>query len=584
MRQACEAQPFFREHEGKRYCVLHFPSADKKEAFDAAVERKLNATDFNYHGVWFPEGEWFSGLDIREPAYFTSAIFGGRVSFRKTVFRSSTHFDHVTFIGDANWKEADFDSAVFEGVANFGHATFNASGRFDYATFKKEVDFQEARFAETAGFRKAKFEGNADFWRCTFVKRADFDESVFSQHASFWPTRFRDVAWFRAAKFGSARFSGSTFGGEAVFSSCNFGPVWFGATFTKKADFFSARFDDVAYFSWARFDKLARFTLGTFGGEARFGSATFTGETDFSGATFRDSVVFSAEHGKGGFGDSASCDFQHARFERSERVSFHTLTLRPHWFLNVDPRKFGFVAARWPVILSHDFIESEIGQLQKREEMEKEESLRQRAQRLRNAERIGDEWAIEEMEEDQAEAAQASNPAERKASFHHLLSVTCRHLAVNAEENHRYDEASDFRFWSMELRRKEGRTAGRRLSIRVLHNLYRYLSGYGEEIGRAFLIVLGICLLFAYFYIHVGFVRLAPAPTPETGTYMNDEVGTPLRTIKEACLYSLAVMTLQRPEPRPLTTAAKFAVLAETIFGPIQAALFALAVRRRFMR
>jgi hypothetical protein len=102
----------------------------------------------------------------------------------------------------------------------------------------------------------------------------------------------------------------------------------------------------------------------------------------------------------------------------------------------------------------------------------------------------GDAWAKEEMEKEEAEE-QGSNPAERKASFHHLLSVTFRHLAVNAEENHRYDEASDFRFWSMELRRMEGLKASRRLSIRVLHTLYRYLSGYGEKIGLAFACLFG---------------------------------------------------------------------------------------------
>src|SRR6266404_1934326 len=63
-----------------------------------------------------------------------------------------------------------------------------------------------------------------------------------------------------------------------------------------------------------------------------------------------------------------------------------------------------------------------------------------------------------------------------------------------------------------------------------------------------------------------------------------DEVGTPLRPINEAFAYSLAVITLQRPEPRPLTVAAKFTVLLEAILGSIQAALFVLAVRRRFMR
>lgn len=475
--RACDGEPFFGEHEGKRYCVLHFPNADKKEAFDVAVERKLDSFDFNYQGVWFPEGAWFTGLDIPKPAYFTSATFDG-ASFRKTVFKSSAQFGDVSFIGDSILKEPDFDSAVFEEAANFGGASFNANARFDYATFKKGANFREASLMERASFRRARFEADADFWRCTFVKRVDFDETVFSQHASFWPTRFRDVAWFRAAKFGSASFSGSTFADEAIFSWCVFGPVRFGATFDKKANFFSARFDDVAYFSWAKFDSSAQFRLATFRGDALFWSATFTGEADFGQATFKDSVVFSAEHGKGGFGESASCAFQHARFERPERVSFHTVTLRPHWFLNVDPRKFEFVAARWPGILSPDFIQTEIGELQRKEALERKEEVRRKAERLRNAEMMGDEWDKEELEKDLAEASQqdATNLAERKASFHYLLSVTCRHLAVNAEENHRYDEASDFRFWSMELRRMEGLKASRRLSIRVLHTLYRYLS------------------------------------------------------------------------------------------------------------
>lgn len=586
MRRACEGEPFFGEHGGKRYCVLHFPNADKKEAFDAAVERKLDSFDFNYQGVWFPEGGWFSGLDIPKPAFFTSATFDGRASFRKTAFKSGAQFGNVNFIGDSILKKADFDSAVFEEAANFGGSSFNADACFDYVTFKKEADFKEATFSQRASFRRIRFEGDAGFWRCTFVKRVDFDEAAFSEHASFWPTRFHDVAWFRGAKFGSASFSGSTFCGQAIFSSSRFGPVRFGATFIKEADFHSARFDDVTYFSGARFDKVAQFRFATFRGDALFGWAMFTSEADFRQTTFKDSVVFSAEHGRGGFGENASCDFQHARFERPERVSFHTVTLRPQWFLNVDPRKFEFVAARWPGILSSDFIEREIDELQRKEDLERDEGLREKAERRRDAEMDGDDWALEEMEKDEVEAAQelAANPAEKKSSFHHLLSVTCRHLAVNAEENHRYDEASDFRFWSMELRRKEGRSDSRRLSIRMLHSLYFYLSGYGEQISRAFSIMLGIWVLFAYLYTNVGFVLPAPHATAETEAYMNDGVGAPLKTIKEACSYSLAVMTLQRPEPRPLTTAAKVTVLAETIFGPIQAALFALAVRRRFMR
>jgi len=43
-------------------------------------------------------------------------------------------------------------------------------------------------------------------------------------------------------------------------------------------------------------------------------------------------------------------------------------------------------------------------------------------------------------------------------------------------------------------------------------------------------------------------------------------------------------MSLQKPEPKPLTGTAQTLVLLETILGPLQAALLALAIRRKFMR
>jgi hypothetical protein len=41
---------------------------------------------------------------------------------------------------------------------------------------------------------------------------------------------------------------------------------------------------------------------------------------------------------------------------------------------------------------------------------------------------------------------------------------------------------------------------------------------------------------------------------------------------------------VQKPEPKPLTGAAQTLVLLETILGPVQTALLALAIRRKFMR
>jgi hypothetical protein len=64
---------------------------------------------------------------------------------------------------------------------------------------------------------------------------------------------------------------------------------------------------------------------------------------------------------------------------------------------------------------------------------------------------------------------------------------------------------------------------------------------------------------------------------------IEDRVGQPLE-VRRALTYSLAVMSLQKPEPKPLTGTAQTLVLLETILGPVQAAFLALAIRRKFMR
>ena len=88
-------------------------------------------------------------------------------------------------------------------------------------------------------------------------------------------------------------------------------------------------------------------------------------------------------------------------------------------------------------------------------------------------------------------------------------------------------------------------------------------SGYGERVWLAFAWLIGIWLLSAMFYVGLGF---------------------PNRELSSALLYSAGVMTLQKPEPRPATNAAQSLVMLETILGPVQAALLALAIRRKFMR
>jgi uncharacterized protein YjbI with pentapeptide repeats len=554
---ACASESFFREHDGKRYCVLHFPDADKKEAFDVAVKKKVEAQDFNYREVWFPNGPRYGAIQVDKPSDFSFAVFNEGASFYGTTFRAEVKFEGATFIEDAS----------------FGGATFVA-----------KVDFKSVTFCKKADFNKARFEAYADFWRCTFTGDAEFRDTVFLQTASFWPSIFNSTASFSNASFARANFGASEFIGKAVFMWCAFGFAEFiGASFRDEANFSFSQFEGMANFISATFDSTLQLKMSAFDGEARFRMVTFNGKADFSHTVFKGIVGFSAEHGIGGFGTTAKCDFRHVRFESPRQVSFHGLTLRPHWFLILDPRDFEFIDVKWIGQLRRRFIDIEVQELRKREEFELKEASDNRAKRLRQLELFGDQVAVEELKEEEAEAAriEASELNEKDARFCRLLSIACRRLAVNAEENHRYDQASDFRFWSMELQRKEGWRSRGRLTIGILHTLYRYLSGYGEEIGRAFLMLVLICLLFAYVYTWVGFVH--PSAVTETLSPATAEVGKPQKPTK-ALAYSLAVITLQRPDPRPLTAAAWFAVLAETILGPIQAALLILAVRRRFMR
>ena len=71
------------------------------------------------------------------------------------------------------------------------------------------------------------------------------------------------------------------------------------------------------------------------------------------------------------------------------------------------------------------------------------------------------------------------------------------------------------------------------------------------------------------------FPALAPRP---------NGLGGYLRRFAETLVYSFNVAALQKPEPLPGGIFAKIFVLLETFLGPLQAALLALAIRRRFMR
>src|SRR3712207_892067 len=96
---ACQGQTWYAEQEGKRYCVLHYPSKvkadDADRQFQAAVRQKLERRDFNFAGVYFPEYVDFASTVFDSEADFSHAIFEGPVSFFETRFEENANFNNT---------------------------------------------------------------------------------------------------------------------------------------------------------------------------------------------------------------------------------------------------------------------------------------------------------------------------------------------------------------------------------------------------------------------------------------------------------------------------------------------------------
>lgn len=576
-RSACQDEPFFKEYEGKRYCVLHYPAKDKLEPFRTVLKRKLVDSDFNFNGTWFPEAANFENFHFNGVVDFRNTTFKAEASFDRATFGSVTTFADATFgagigfLGATFQNEISFKNALFHGRAIFMSANFHSEvefigvkftdeANFSGARFSKEVTFANAQFLANTKFVEAYFSGEMFFGTATFYSAANFLSATFSNLCSFANVTFVGEAKFSSTNFlRIADFSRSTFSAAAIFGratffkDANFNKSKFNAiadfcetTFKGLADFYSVIFESDGRFSGATFEQDANFHSVTFnrdarfggtvfGGDARFDKVTFNAMAKFKDATFKGGVRFRGIEDKRSFGNGAELNFESATFEKPERISFHTLDLFPGWFLNVDPRKFEFTDVQF----------KQIGRTIE---------LRNELVRLKNM--------------------QVSAP-------HRLFEIACRQLADNAEINHRYQEASRFRYSAFECRRIEkfwGVVPFR------LDFWYWLASGYGERIWQAFLVFILLLGVFAFGYKNAEFeppsktISRSPAydlaPLPPSPMQLSWE---------EAARYSFNVAILQKPEPKPRGKWG-WLVSLETLLGPAQAALLALAVRRRFMR
>jgi uncharacterized protein YjbI with pentapeptide repeats len=230
-RSACKRLNFYDEHDGKQYCVLHFPTEEKEAntQFRDVLDKKLEDRDFDFSGVYFSSlPEVFSRFTFEYEVAFSGAIFEKVANFSGSTFEGETSFSESTFKSGADFSdtifraETDFSRVTAEGEATRGTSfigsIFDAGVSFYEATFKGFTTFSRATFKGNATFMWTNFEGYADFWSVSFKASAIFVNANFELVANFYEAIFEEAAHFNGAVFRErTRFYGlETFNPKSV--------------------------------------------------------------------------------------------------------------------------------------------------------------------------------------------------------------------------------------------------------------------------------------------------------------------------------------------------------------------------------
>ena len=443
-------------------------------------------------------------------------------------------------------KNAAYDNSDYcvlhfpdtKNVADFQEALTNKLAIEDYnfedVSFPEKADFRNVKFTKDANFQGACFLKGADFSSAMFTAKANFEAVIFDGDTAFDQTEFGQTACFRQANFqGVLHLRSGCFRGEAQFDH---------ATFHKGADVSGTRFHDTAEWSMTTFREDAQFNRCTFVGYADFSYAVFEANAKFFSATFKDAIQFLAgvlsyKRTVQTFSRDGYVDFQEARIEKPERVKFQTIRLRPSWFIGTDPKSFTFDTIAW----HPDGLQEEIAYVRK----------------------IQDHRRIPYL-------------------FSRLEKV-CWDLSKNQEDHSYYAQASTFRYWAADLRRRR-RCYG--LAFWTLEWWYWAASGYGERAARAFMTLVLIWIGFAFFYtrmpVGASNSEIVFQQKHETASTASERA-TGL-TFRQCTVYSAQAILLQSPQPPPIAVSGRLLVSFEKIVASFQAALLALAIRRRFLR
>jgi hypothetical protein len=534
------------EHNGKHYCFFHLPKSDKdNNKFREILKKRLTDIEsriqdknrdildlpkYDFRYVWFPK-VYFSNHEFCAFADFSNAVFTDYAGFGNTTFYGSVKFFDSIFLKktDFSWskffKLAEFQFVLFEEV-DFSWAEFHLNTTFDFSFFKKG-NFHGAEIKDYIGFKYAIFVC-ASFQSAKFYSYAEFKGTVFIQSRGF---SFIELLQFEtriSADFRLAEFKDTS---HIVFEN---------AKFCCNVSFFNAKVNGYLNFEGNVFLDSNELLSVIEEFESKIVKLMQTIENN-------KIENFSPVDEKP---EKAILDFQKVKIDNAKEVSFHSCVLRPNWFVNVDSRKIVFTNTEWKNVSKNS------NGLQIKKEQE----------------------AIEDR------TIKNSNE---------LLKIAFRQLAENAEKNDRFEEASKFRYVAMECERVN---KAKLTQPFTLSWWYWLSSSYGESwIWCAILLLALLFGVFPYFYSENYFktcstdrpiaASISICESKDAEISKNCSCSDEKLNYGDAVLQSLYTATLQNVDYRkPFNWRGELWIILEKIFAPLQAALLALAIRRKFMR
>ncbi|MCY7346900.1 MAG: pentapeptide repeat-containing protein, partial [Pyrinomonadaceae bacterium] len=271
----------------------------------------------------------------------------------------------------------------------------------------------------------------------------EFDKRINDKQTDFSYVYFPNEIFFTSRYLSANQEEKQVFDTEFIFNNATFvEEVSIMATFKNKVSFDYATFQKKVSFSYSTFEADVSFLYVEFTGKLYFVKANFGENSNaiFSNSIFKEGskvwfqntsikgvvqfdqtiiegfVIFQSTENHPLFDFSESrLNLRYAQIQGSGRIVFDKVTLYPNWFIDTDARTFIFVNPNWKNV-SNNFIKQNV--LSELEILEKRKFL--------NAKPV--------------------------------FKIACRQLAENAENNNRFEEASNFRQMAMEtewLEKKE---------------------------------------------------------------------------------------------------------------------------------